>query len=199
MVKRKALNLVNLTYCCWVYTHKEKNEARQILQDFIVGIKCQYGYDIKVLRLDNSTKYGGDKLLSFLKERGIKLELIVPYTPEQDGVSERGFQTLFERVRTTSINLGVPKNLWPELVCGMAYILNQTSTTTLKNCTPIKALEQQIKGSKASLLTVSHIRVLRCKAYVHTQKERRQQGSKLDPCTETGILVGFKGHNIYQV
>jgi hypothetical protein len=77
--------------CQWVYTHKEKNKARQILQDFIIGIKCQYSYDIKVLRLDNSTKYREDKLLSFLKEHRIKLELIVLYTPEQDGISERGF------------------------------------------------------------------------------------------------------------
>ena len=95
----------------WAYTHKEKNEARKLLQDFIIRIKCQYGYDVKTVQLDNGTEYGGDKLISFLKERGIKLEPTVPYTPEQDGVSERSFRTLLERVRTIAIDYRIPKNL----------------------------------------------------------------------------------------
>jgi hypothetical protein len=97
-----------------------------------------------------------------------------------------------------SINLDVPKNLWPELTYRIVYILNWT-LTTIFDCTPIKALKQQTKGSKALLPAVSHIRVLRCKAYIHIQKERRQQGRKLDPCAKTRILVSFEGHNIYRV
>jgi hypothetical protein len=62
-----------------------------MLMRFITNIKTQYGIDIKMIRLDNSTEYGGQKLLHFLQERGIKLEPTVPYTPEQDGVAERSF------------------------------------------------------------------------------------------------------------
>ena len=59
--------------------------------------------------MDNGNEYGGGKLLEFLKQNGIKQEQTAPYTPEQDGVSERGNQTLLERVRSICIDTEAPK------------------------------------------------------------------------------------------
>lgn len=94
-------------------------------------------------------------------------KLTVPYTPEQDGVVERGFRTIFGRVRSIAIDCKIPKSLWPEPFKGMIYITNRTATSTLKDRTLIEALQRLILGDKVNRPMVSYIRVLGCKAYVH--------------------------------
>jgi hypothetical protein len=46
---------------------------------------------------------------------------------------------------------------------------------------------------------VSYFRVLGCKAYVLIKKEQQVKSNKVTPCTEIGILVGYKSHNIWRV
>lgn len=122
----------------------------------------------------------------------------MPYTPEQDGVAERSFRTVFERVRALAIDYKIPKQLWPELFKGMVYILNRTATSCVKDITPLEALKRKTSNT-AYRPSVAHLRVLGCKAYVHIQKERRLRSDKLAPRAEVGILVGFEGDHIYRV
>ena len=58
--------------------------------NFIKYVKTQHNRDIKILRMDNGNEYGGRKLLEFLKQNRIRQEITIPYTPEQDGATERG-------------------------------------------------------------------------------------------------------------
>jgi hypothetical protein len=46
---------------------------------------------------------------------------------------------------------------------------------------------------------VSYFRVFSCKAYVFIEKEQQVKSNKIAPCTEMGILVGYKSHNIWRV
>jgi hypothetical protein len=46
---------------------------------------------------------------------------------------------------------------------------------------------------------ISHLRIIRCKIYVNTPKERRVKSTKLVPHAEEGYLVRFKGSKIYRV
>ena len=43
----------------WGYTFKHKHEAGVYLRRFIIDMKTQYGIEVKVIRLDNGTEYGG--------------------------------------------------------------------------------------------------------------------------------------------
>ena len=79
------------TQAWWGYTFKHKDKASVFLRRFIVDMKTQYSIEVKVIRLDNGTEYGGQKLLHFVQERGSKLKLTVLYTPEQDGIAEQSF------------------------------------------------------------------------------------------------------------
>ena len=152
------------------------------------------------MRFDGGTEYGGSKLVKYAREHGILLEPTVPYTPEQDGVAERGFRTLFERVRTIAIDYDISKSLWPELVSGMVHVINRTATTSIKgDYTPLQALERHKLGDKVKKSSIAHIRALGCKAFVHIQKPRRVQSEKLADRAEIGILVGFEGEHIYRV
>ena len=123
----------------------------------------------------------------------------MPYTPEQDRVAKRGFRTVFERVRAIAVDQGLSKNLWPELFYGMVHVINRTATSTLENMTPIEAVSRQLSGDKVERPSVSHLRVLGCKTYVHTPKQRRVQSDKLGLRAQEGILVGFEGNHIYKV
>ncbi|KMQ88923.1 integrase core domain [Lasius niger] len=49
---------------------------------------------IKTVRSDNGTEYINHHLEYFLKQEGIKHELTVEYTPQQNGVAERKNRTL---------------------------------------------------------------------------------------------------------
>ena len=183
----------------WVVSFKEKGEAYQTTVDFINMVKTQYNRKIKRLRMDNGKEYGGQKLIDFAKQNGILLEPTVPYTPEQDGVAERTNRTLLTRVRAIAIDSKISQTLWNELLRGMVHVVNRTATSSLKNMSPIEAFDRDIKGVASAKPSVSHLRVLGCKAYVHIQKERRIQSEKLAPRAEIGYLVGFEGDHIYRI
>ena len=183
----------------WGFTYKTKAEAFDILVNFVVGVERQYGRKVEIIRMDNGTEFGGHKLEVWAAKAGIKMEPTVPYTPEQDGIAERSFRTVFERVRSITIDHQVPKQLWPELFKGVVYTMNRTATSTLKGMTPYEALSRQVGDGKGRRLPVDHLRVLSCKAVVHIQAPRRTKSDKLSPRRETGILVGYEGNYIYRV
>lgn len=82
------------------YFLKSKNEVSDIFKDFCSMVENQTDRKIKILRTDNGGEYCNERLKHFLKERGIKHELTVPYSPEQNGVAERYNRTIFEKVRS---------------------------------------------------------------------------------------------------
>jgi putative transposase len=43
----------------------------------------------KKIRVDNGKEYVNDELKAWCKDRGIDLQITVPYSPEQNDVSER--------------------------------------------------------------------------------------------------------------
>ena len=55
----------------WIKTFKYKREAYIHTITFVLHIKTQYRRDIKTIRLDGGTEYGGQKLIDFLEEHGI--------------------------------------------------------------------------------------------------------------------------------
>ena len=59
-------------------------------------VENQIGKKIKILRTDNGTEYESNEFNDFCRDIGIKKEIIVPYTPEQNGVVERKNQTIME-------------------------------------------------------------------------------------------------------
>ena len=49
----------------------------------------QSGCKLRTIRSDNGKEYANDTFHKFCEEAGIEHQLIVPYTPQQNGVSER--------------------------------------------------------------------------------------------------------------
>ena len=62
-------------------------------------VETQSGCKIQFLRSDNGNEYTSTKFNQFCEEAGIEHQLTAPYTPEQNGVSERRNKTVMEMAR----------------------------------------------------------------------------------------------------
>ena len=141
-----------------------------------------------MFRLDGSSEYRGQKLLDFLQERGIRLEPSVPYTLEQNGVSERSNYTIFKKLWSILYNTKALKNLWPEIIQGIIYVTNRSATAALESKTLYKALAEDIDrrlNPNATPISfepsIEHLKVLGCCAIVHIQKQRCIVSEKAEP------------------
>ncbi|GJS92380.1 putative ribonuclease H-like domain-containing protein [Tanacetum coccineum] len=84
----------------WLFFFATKDETSGILKSFITKIENQLDHKVKVIRCDDRTKFQNSKMNQFCEMKGIKREVSVARTPQQNGVAERKNRTLIEVVRT---------------------------------------------------------------------------------------------------
>jgi len=92
--------------------HKSDTAAAVI--DTLTFLETQTGHQVRRLRFDNGTEYINSTLSNFCRDRGIKLETTVRYTPEQNGAAERLNRTLLNKVRPMLNANNLSKHLWAE-------------------------------------------------------------------------------------
>ena len=80
---------------CWIYFFRFKSEVAGIFWKFKKWIENQSGCLIQKLRSDNGKEYTSNQFNQFSDEAGIEHQLTAPYTPQQNGVSERKNRTIF--------------------------------------------------------------------------------------------------------
>ena len=86
------------------------------------------GRRIISLRTDNGGEYTSLEFQSYLKREGIKHELTVPRSPEQNGVAERLNRTLMEAVRSMLVGAQLPQRFWAEALATAVYLRNRSPT-----------------------------------------------------------------------
>ena len=128
--KRYAIIIIDdYTDYTWLFLARKKNEMSKILREFVLMIEAQ-GIKIECFRLDNAKENINAVTTAFMKEHGIQWEPTVPDNPHQNGVAERAFRTIFNRVRACLIDSKLPKTLWGE-ACHMIVDLKNISPCTL--------------------------------------------------------------------
>ena len=156
----------------WVYILKHKGEVLQRFQEWKALVEKLSGRKIKTLQSDNGGEYTSAEFSSYLAKEGIKHELTIPHTPQQNGVAERLNRTLIEGVRTMLADSKLPHRFWAEALSTAVYLRNRSPTKALEGVTPHEAWS----GTKPD---VSSLRVFGCSAYAHVPKaERRKLDSK---------------------
>lgn len=88
----------------FVYPIKSKAEVLEKFTEFKNGVENELDRKIKKLRTDNGKEYINKNFDSYLKKHGIMHQTTNPYTPEQNGVSERMNRTLIERSKCMLFN-----------------------------------------------------------------------------------------------
>ncbi|GJY29675.1 retrotransposon protein, putative, ty1-copia subclass [Tanacetum coccineum] len=112
----------------YVYLLKHKHEVFETFKVFQKEVENQLGKTIKSLRSDHEGEYMSQKFLDHLKEHGIIAHRTPPYTPQNNGVSERRNRTLLDMVRSMMSQTTLPKSFWDYALETAARILNMVPT-----------------------------------------------------------------------
>ena len=180
------------TRCCAVYFMKHKSEVLDKFKEFEVTTTNDAGRAIGTLRTDNGGEYLSSAFQNYLKEKGIRHELTVPHSPQQNGVSERMNRTLVESARSMIAHAGLSNIFWAEAISAAAYVRNRLPTRVLKEReTPY----ERWYGRKPD---VSHFRVFGCMAYAHVPDcERRKLDTKSKKMRFVGYSLTSKGYRLF--
>jgi hypothetical protein len=76
------------------------------------------------LQTDNGSEYTSRAFRSFLAGEGITHRLSIPYTPEQNGLSERAVRTVKEKVATLLAEADLSKRYWAEVFYFALFLIN---------------------------------------------------------------------------
>jgi len=79
------------------------------------------GFKIKAIRTDGGGEDSSGKFQRELKRSGIEWQVTVPYTPQENGVSENSNRVLVERANTLIQHAGAPKRYWAEALQATVY------------------------------------------------------------------------------
>lgn len=158
----------------------EKSAVVDAFSSFKALVENQTGHKIKRLRSDNGTEFVNADMKKICSEAGIVHEKTVPYTPQQNGVSERMNRTLVERARCMLSDGDLEKELWAEAVHHAAYLINRSVNRSVDS-TP----EEIWSKRKPDLLT---LKIFGNPAMVQVPKVKR---SKWDPKSIEVQFVGY--------
>ena len=85
---------------------------------------------------DNGGEFDNEEVRDILHSHGITQRLTAPYTPQQNGGSEREIRTIIEMARTlkySNLEAEFPIAMWAELCSTAVYILNRTGKSSSKS------------------------------------------------------------------
>lgn len=168
-----------------VYFMRHKSKVLERLKEFEAIISNKFKRRIVALRSDNGREYCNQGVKQYLASKGITHKTTAPFTPEQNGKSERDNRTIVESARTMLEASKLPRYLWAEAVNTAVYIRNRIPTTQHPNSTPYELWTEK----KANL---EHLRIFGTEAYAHVPKQLR---TKLDPKAKKVLLVGYQGNS----
>ena len=182
----------------FVYFLKQKSQVLSKFKEFVQYIENSK-HSVKVLnvinnvRSDNGGEYVSKEFKSYCEGKGISRQFSAPYSPEQNGVSERLNRTLIEGARSILLHAGLPLKFWAEAVSTVVYLRNRSPSSSLGGKTPHELYFEKIPD-------VSHLRVFGCICFVHIPNNQRQ---KLDPKSYRAIFLGYpsdsKGYKVFNV
>ncbi|GKC42181.1 zinc finger, CCHC-type containing protein [Tanacetum coccineum] len=166
---------------CYVYLLHSKDEALDKFKVFKTEVELQQGSLIKRFRTDRGGEYM-DTL--YFQSVGIIHETTAPYTPQQNGISERKNRVLKEMVNSMLSYSGLSQGFWGEAMLTACYLLNRVPNKR-NRITPYELWTKK----KPNL---NYLRVWGCRAVV------RLPDPKLKTLGERGIeciFVGYAEHS----
>ena len=144
-------------------------------------VKTKTGLKVKCLRSDNGGEYINGRFSEYYVAQGIRMEKIIPRTPQQNGVAKRMNKTLNERTRSMKLHVGLPKIFWADAVSTATYLINQRPSVPMKFRLP----EEVWSGKEVKF---SNLKVFGCVSFVHINFDAR---SKLNAKSKICFFIGY--------
>lgn len=170
---------------------RHKSEVKKALTDVLSLVETQ-GHKIKEFLSDNGGEFDNEEVREILRSHGITQRLTAPYTPQQNGGSERENRTIVEMARTLKYSnpeAEFPVAMWAELCSTAVYILNRTGKSSVDGMSPSEVWT----GKKPR---ISHLRVVGSVCFAHIPDQQRR---KMDKKAIKGYLVGFDSDERYRI
>jgi transposase InsO family protein len=108
----------------WVFFFQDKGETQEVLKKFLKRAQNEFDAKVKRIRSDNGTEFKNTQVEDDLDEEGIKHEFLPPYTPQQNGVTERKNRILIEMARTMLDEYKTSDQFWAKVV--NRHVMSQT-------------------------------------------------------------------------
>lgn len=176
------------TYChIFPLTTKCKEKVFLVFVEYLAAVERQTSQKLRQYTLDNGSEFINTVMDEYCKELGITLHKTAPYTPQQNGVSERMNQTIINMARSMMVQSGVPLNFWYLAVSTAVYIRNRTLTSALNDH------KTAYEMWNFRIPTVKHLKVFGCKVHRLIRKELRE--NKYSQFTSEGVMVGYTEDN----
>lgn len=167
-----------------VYLLNNKAEVYEKIQNYMEMVKNKFGKYPNILRSDNGGEYVSKHVQSYLESKGVQYQYTVPYSPQQNGVSERKNRSLVEMGRCLLKEASIGNKYWGEAIMTANYLQNRLVSKTIVS-TPFELWEKK----KPS---IEHLRIFGSKAHVLTPEVKRK---KWDSKTKILTFVGYDEHS----
>lgn len=155
----------NFSNYCMVYFLKKKLDTITYLHKFITMVSNQTSSRIKIIRSNNGIEFINNKINKLFDNNSILRQVIVPYSPQQNGRIEREMRTVVEMTRIMIHSQNLTMELWAKAVNYAVYILNCTSKVHTIDKTPLKLwMNEDIK--------LDNFIIFGEEVHVHIQKEK---------------------------
>ncbi|CAI5490511.1 unnamed protein product [Closterium sp. Naga37s-1] len=169
--------------------NKELAIVAKVLRQWHKDVELECGRKLKAVRSDRGGEFLGDAVKAWKAEFGIKTQLSVADTPQQNGVVERWHRTMAEGIRTLLVDSGLPARLWGEALMWVVWVKNRVTHSALPaSITPMEAWS----GQKPH---VGMARIWGCMGSV--MLHGHEKGGKLDAravmCVCVGVDMESKG------
>lgn len=130
----------DFTRMCWIYSLKFKSEVARVFWKFQKMVENQSGCKIQVLKSDNGKEYTSEEFNLFCEESGIEHQLTAPYTPQQNGVSERRNRYILEMTRCMLHEKNLPKQVRGRSSSYGCYFTKQASHKSIEESTTFRSM-----------------------------------------------------------
>ncbi|CAI5500210.1 unnamed protein product [Closterium sp. Naga37s-1] len=124
--------------------NKESATVAKVLRQWHKDVELECGGKLKAVRSDRGGEFLGEAVKAWKAEFGIKTQLSVADTPQQNGVVERWHRTMAEGIRTLLVDSGLPARLWGEALMWVVWVKNRVTHSALPaSITPMEAWSGQ--------------------------------------------------------
>ena len=121
-------------------------EALDCFKRFVAKVENKHEKSLKAFRTNRGCDYLSDQFKDLCEEKGIRRQLTISNTPQQNGVAKRRNRMLLDMVRSMMAQANLPISYWEDALLTAAYILNHVPSQSVSS-TPYELW----KGEKPNL------------------------------------------------
>ncbi|QRV81849.1 Pol polyprotein/retrotransposon [Ceratobasidium sp. AG-Ba] len=123
---RYVLSLIDdFSRMAWICVLKTKDQVFEAFKRWRAYIELSSGHRVKTLRTDGGGEYISNSMAAHLADAGILHQTTCPNSSQQNGVAERFFRTLLDRVRCMLAEAKMPWGWWAGAAMTAVHIYNR--------------------------------------------------------------------------